>query len=227
MDNASVSPLDFFETPREAVLPLLPYLRRPKMFVDLGCGRGALGRVLLEHFGVQGIGVEFLPERAEQAERSGAYFLVIRGDVADRAIVDQIKAYRRTLPTPVNAGDGGVLTIGNWPFQQWELFAEVEQEIQDGFVRVHDEGAALLPAMAFERRRTNASHYKKRAAAIRGADGRYDVAERPKFWRTFISGETGKPYIAQKGEAPSAYAWLMHGTNHAGKWRWLETEGSR
>lgn len=222
-DPALASPLDFFETPPEAFLPLLPYLRKPRMWVDLGCGRGALGRMLADRFGVKGFGVEFLPERADQAMETGAYLHVVRGDIGDRETVYTLKrlifeATSMKAPTP----EMGLLVISNPPFQQWELFEEVAQELI--WTRhLEDEIALLLPAMAFEKRKTSAIHYKKRALAIRRANGRYDLASRPAFLRKFVDAN-GKAYIAQKGEAPSAYAWLVSGENHTGSWKWLESE---
>lgn len=216
--KALASPLEFFETPREALTPLLQYLQKPKIWVDLGCGRGALGRGLSDHFGTKGIGVEFLPERAERAMASGAYMHVLRGDLADAEL-------RRTLfdLTLMNADAemSGVLVVANPPFQQWELFERVARELTAS--SEWNEVALLLPAMAFEKRKTHSTRYKERAAAIREASGRYDLASRPAFFRQFV-GTDGKTRFAQKGEAPSAYAWLVVGTSHKGRWRWLESE---
>lgn len=218
-DQAFCSPLEFFETPREAVEPLLPLLKNPLVWVDLGCGRGAIGRVLAKHFGIKGIGVEFLPERAGLAAQTGDYAHVVRGDVADAG------AWRRVQEALAHAvlearGTRGLLVIANPPFQQWELFAERARQLTAP--NATDEAAILLPAMAFERRKTNTQQYQKRANAIRTAQGRYDLALRPAFFREFML--EGQKVIMQKGEAPSAYAWLMYGVAHEGRWRWLEPD---
>lgn len=220
-DSAFPSPLEFFETPREAIEPLIPFLNLPRVWVDLGCGRGALGKALYAAWGIQGVGIEFLPERAEQAMNSGAYAAVIRGDVANREDWKRVldAATKAAFSRPGRSPQGWCV-IANPPFAQWELFADraIEGAEQDG------EAALLLPAMAFERRKTRTQTFTKRALHIEAENvGRYDLADRPAFHRVFIEKGTDKPYIDQKGDAPMAYAWWMKGERHAGKWRWLKS----
>lgn len=208
--KAEASPLDFYETQEEDVLVLVPHLDKPRRtpFVDLGAGRGAIGRVLHSVWGVRGVAVEFLPQRAAAARASGAYLEVVEGDVSDPAVMRRILELCEGSPE---------LAIGNPPFITWQVFARVA----DGVLSA-EASALLLPAMAWERKKTDAPPYTERSAFIRHKDvGRFDLASRPAFGRKFVDGR-GQEEIRVQGEAPSAYAWRMRGPKYAGRWLWLE-----
>lgn len=223
-DQALPSPLEFFETPHEAVAPLIPHISPPRLWVDLGCGRGALGKALFDAWGVQGVGVEFLPERAQQALNSGAYAHVIRGDIADKETWTRVVDAANLVCLNHLGREAGWFVISNPPFQQWEIFADRAEELTRG---EFDESALLLPSMAFEKKKTRSNQNAKRARHMSAANvGRYDLAERPAFWRLFLNDKR-EPYVDRKGTAFSTYSWLTKGAKHAGKWCWLEGEVPR
>jgi predicted RNA methylase len=110
--GAERDPLDFYRTPAEAVRAILPYLGRPRTIVDLGCGDGAIGEVLVQQLGdtTTVIGVEIDPSRAASAEACGPYDRV---DVRD-VLLWKPAAIDRTFD----------LAILNPPFRHAEAFVE-------------------------------------------------------------------------------------------------------
>lgn len=219
-DERFVSPLEFLETQPAAVLPMLAYVARPRVWIDIGCGRGALGKILFERWGVRGVGLEFLPERADEARKSGAYDLVVTGDYADDAAWTRCKRRASELDALYMGKERGWFVISNPPFSQWEIVADRASEIVDG--GPDDAAAILLPSMAFEQKRTKSYTNTRRHRHLgAGNVGRYDLGPRCQFGRVFIDEGTKHPYVAVKGTANSTYSWHMKGEIHAGIYRWL------
>lgn len=73
--------LDFNRTPAWCVELLIPHLGQPQTILDAGCGDGAIGKVLEQHFrGAWIEGIEIDRARAEQADSIAAYDCVWESD---------------------------------------------------------------------------------------------------------------------------------------------------
>lgn len=98
-------PLDYYRTPAYAIDAILPHLREPRVWLDPGCGDGAIAeRVIARWPSARGIGVELDAARA-QAASARLRCPVWRDDFLRRG----------ALWEP----DGGVdLVIGNPPYKQ-------------------------------------------------------------------------------------------------------------
>ncbi|TKD00422.1 hypothetical protein [Polyangium fumosum] len=215
-------PLDFYETPtrlnqphpeRCAVTALLARLGRPRIWIDLGAGRGAIGAVLHAAWGIRGIGIEFSEARAAEALATGAYHGVFVGDVADADVQWRV----RKLVQELDLGPMPGLAISNPPFPQWEAF-ELAAMAMDA-----EQVALLLPSTAFEANRgSRKAKITQRARLLRDpAGGRYDLAMRPAFLRAWQEPD-GRIVYEQDGTDLKAYAWRVRGAAHAGRWGFLE-----
>lgn len=72
-------PADYFSNVRTEMLEYLP--KDANRIIDIGCGNGAFGKVILENREAEVWGIELMPEEAAQA--SEALFKVFSGPVED------------------------------------------------------------------------------------------------------------------------------------------------
>jgi SAM-dependent methyltransferase len=80
-DATERDPLDFNRTPAWVVQVLVPHLGAPRTVLDVGCGDGAIGRVLRQAWpDVCMVGAELHAGRAFDALGAGCYDLVTRAD---------------------------------------------------------------------------------------------------------------------------------------------------
>lgn len=197
------SPGDWYETRPRDFLPLLPHLRPAPRVLDLGCGRGVLGEVLVKEWpGVAIYGIDNDPMRAELARATGAYRHVWTASALCPLMRSML---RRAFP----------LVIGNPPFFLWGSFAEVALDA----VHLDGEIAFLGPATVIEGKPVSKVSEQ---LVIRWNNldskrwGRYDLRQRPGFTR-LVDGK-----IRKTGQDRMPYFWGCWGDRHAGVWRTLD-----
>lgn len=194
--------LDFNRTPAWCVQLLVPHLGQPRTVLEVGCGDGAIGRVLRQSWPEACIvGADIHQERRMLAFEARCYDLVCGGDWT----ADPWDASN----TPVGACD---LIISNPPFGLPALrFLEraLERVAPGGTV------AFLLPTHWDHDPDVESAYARQRFLdGLRMPDGREG------YCKLAIVG--GGPYPARPsfkkgGTASDRYAWFMFGSRWAGQ----------
>lgn len=197
-DAVTRDPLDFNRTPAWVVQLLVPHLGAPRTVLDVGCGDGAIGRVLRQAWPrVQLHGIELHPARAKEC--SGVYVVTEIGDWLG-------SLYDVGYPRWAD------LVISNPPFGLAALaFLQraVERVAPGGTV------AFLLPTHWDHDPDVDSAFARQRwLDSLRLPDGREGYAK--------LAVVGGGPYPARPsfkkgGTASDRYAWFMFGERWAGQ----------
>lgn len=195
-------PLDFNRTPAWCVELLLPHLGKPRTVLDVGCGDGAIGKVLRRAWpDTRMLGIEYDVRRSGIAFNSEVYTEVLMGDWLDTT--SRAYAYFGHKPD---------LIISNPPFGLPALrFLELALK------RVAPSGtvAFLLPTHWDHDPDVESGFARQRFLdSLRLPDGREG------YCKLAIVG--GGPYPARPsfkkgGTASDRYAWFMFGEDWAGQ----------
>jgi SAM-dependent methyltransferase len=200
-------PLDFNRTPAWVVQLVVPLLGQPRTVLDVGCGDGAIGRVLRQAWPGTSIGgVEIHAGRA-RSEWGKPYDGMIHGDW--------------TLDMVVRAPD---LIISNPPFGLAALdFLKraVERAAPDGTVAFllpthwdHDPDVEAAREVAPSGERYEPFARQRFLDSLRTPDGREGYARFP-----IVGGgpNPARPSFKMKGTASDRYAWFLFGEQWAGQ----------
>jgi len=197
---------DFYITPPWVVEAILPHLKTPRVVLDIGCGKGAIGRVLRRAYPLARIGgVEKDAERSLMAQRSGAYDSLWSADWL--ALTNRLNP----IGEPAAAPD---LIISNPPFKLALRFLETALER----VRPGGEVAFLLPAQWDQETNECADGFKRERGRFLD---RLQKDGREGFGKYAVEGR-----IAFKGDGATdriAYAWFVFGPEHGGVYQRVPT----
>lgn len=189
-------PLDFARTPAWVVELIVPLLGQPRTVLDIGCGDGAIGRVLRQKWPrAEILGVEIDERRCHEALFAGVYTGV--------GLADWLK------PIDERAGRKELI-ISNPPFNTALSFLEkaLERVFPTGTV------AFLLPTHWDHDADVERDFARQRFLdKLRTPDGREGYARFP-----IVGGgpNPARPSFKQKGTASDRYAWFLFGDAWAG-----------
>jgi SAM-dependent methyltransferase len=190
--------LDFNRTPAWVVQLLVPHLGAPRTVLDVGCGDGAIGKVLRQAWPrVQLHGIEAHPGRA--AECSGTYTVTEIGDWLG-ALYNV--GYPRWADLIISNPPFGLAAL---PF----LKRAVERVAPGGTV------AFLLPTHWDHDPDVESAFARQRYLdSLRLPDGREGYARFP-----IVGGgpNPARPSFKKGGTASDRYAWFMFGERWAGQ----------
>jgi SAM-dependent methyltransferase len=203
-------PLNFNRTPAWVVQLVVPLLGLPQTVLDVGCGDGAIGRVLRQAWpGVQLHGVEVHPVRAKEC--AGTYTVT---EVCDWLSALYDVGYPRWAD----------LIISNPPFGLAALdFLKraVERAAPDGTVAFllpthwdHDPDVEAAREVAPSGERYEPFARQRFLDSLRTPDGREGYARFP-----IVGGgpNPARPSFKMKGTASDRYAWFLFGEQWAGQ----------
>lgn len=199
-------PLDFNRTPAWVVELIVPLLGQPRTVLDVGCGDGAIGRVLRKHWPRARIdGVEIDPARHELASRAHD----------GRSSMVYSRPWRRDWITwsdwnSCYADGPPELFVSN----VW--FSNALRALEVALERVAPGGtvAFLLPTHWDHDADVERDFARQRFLdRLRLPDGREGYARFP-----IVGGgpNPARPSFKQKGTASDRYAWFLFGEQWAG-----------
>lgn len=206
---------DFYITPAWVVEAILPHLKTPRAVLDIGCGTGAIGRVLRQAYPLARIGgVEKDAARARNAFNNEAYSMVAEDDWLATAKPGQ--AYRAGAfdDRAILVSGGADLIISNPPFKLALRFLVAALER----VKPGGEVAFLLPAQWDQETNECADGFKRERGRFLD---RLQKDGREGFGKYAVEGR-----IAFKGDGATdriAYAWFVFGPGHGGVYRRVPT----
>ena len=204
-------PDDFYVTPAWVVEAIMPHLKTPRTVLDIGCGTGAIGRVMRRAWPLARIGgVEKDQGRARNAFKNEAYSMVAEDDWLAPAKPGQAYHAGAFDDRAILVSGGADLIISNPPFKLALRFLETALER----VKPGGEVAFLLPAQWDQetnecpegRKRERGRFLDRLQGDGREGFGKYAVEGRVDFKGT---GKTDRV----------TYAWFVFGPGHEGVYR--------
>ena len=202
---------DFYITPHWVVEAILPHLKVPRTVLDIGCGTGAIGRVMRQAWPLARIGgVEKDAGRARGAFKNDVYSMVAADDWLAPATPEQCYRSGVFSDSCIYVHGDADLIISNPPFKLALRFLETALER----VKPGGEVAFLLPAQ-WDQETNECPEGRKRERGRfldhlqgdgREGFGKYAVEGRVDFKGT---GSTDRV----------TYAWFVFGPGHGGVYR--------